>query len=338
MRSLRMKNVLYVTMIVLIPIFCLGCVFLKKTGVQDKTVIPASGQIWNVDAPCFIKSCIPDAFDEIAVKDPTIVYWNGNYHMFYTGVTNTGSWQMGYASAATIPELKNTPHIFMSNLREGYFCAPQVFYFEPHSKWYLIYQDGRYGAAYATSTDIADPGSWKGPYLLEFPGGGGYDYFVICDDAYAYLFNTPQDNSRSIVVRKTLLENFPAGWDKPFVAVTDTFEGVCVYKCLSDNKYYLLVEDLKDNRYYELHMAVNPAGPWEKVAEKWISRHNLSFNSDKWTDNVSHGEIIRTGVNQKMEISDINRVDFLFQGVLGLNHGQYWQIPWDIGVMHNYTK
>src|SRR5439155_12001191 len=22
----------------------------------------------------------------------------------------------------------------------GYFCAPQVFWFEPHAKWYMIYQ------------------------------------------------------------------------------------------------------------------------------------------------------------------------------------------------------
>jgi hypothetical protein len=87
----------------------------------------------------------------------------------------------------------------------------------------------------------------------------------------------------------------------------DAFEGVCVYRSISDGRYYLLPEDYSDNRYYELWTATKLSGPWTKRSEKWASRRNIVFDADHWTDNVSHGEIVRAGVNQKLEISDINR-------------------------------
>ena len=102
-------------------------------------------------------------YDHYAVKDPTIVFSGGRYHMFYTGANASGGWQMLYSSAATLEGFRTAGHVYLSRIGEGYFAAPEVFYFEPHGLWYLIYQDGTFGAAYATTTDIADPGSWSGP-------------------------------------------------------------------------------------------------------------------------------------------------------------------------------
>jgi cellulase/cellobiase CelA1 len=98
----------------------------------------------------------------------------------------------------------------------------------------------------------------------------------------------------------------------------------------------LTVEDMKDNRYYELWTSSSAGGPWTQVAEKWAYRGNIVYNADNWTTSVSHGDIIRAGTNQKLEINDINRVDFLIQGTTNLS-GAYQQIPWDLGVIHNYT-
>jgi hypothetical protein len=102
----------------------------------------------------------------------------------------------------------------------------------------------------------------------------------------------------------------------------------------------LIAEDYWDNRYFELYAAKSPDGYWKKIAEKWASRNNLSYNADHWTDNVSHGEFIRAGVNQRMEITDINRVDFLIQGVPGYEgtYGEYSRIPWDLGLIRNYDE
>jgi hypothetical protein len=323
-----MKNIIICILLMIV----FGCALLVWFGWESEAV--KSAPTWYVDARCFSRGAT-GAFDQVAVKDPSIVYHDGKYHLFFTGVTSAGAWQMGYASATSIKGLKSAKHTFLSKLKASYFCAPQVFYFEPHQKWYLIYQSS-IGATCATSANISDPNSWVGPKSLGLSGNIGWDYFVICDDNYAYLFNTPDNSSSNIYCRKTTLANFPTGWGTPWVAITDTFEGCNVYKSLNDDQYYLVVEDMKDNRYYELHTATNLNGPWIKVAEKWASQHNLIFKADHWTDNVSHGEIIRAGVNQKLEINDIDQVDFLIQGVANGNYGEYDRIPWELGIIRNY--
>lgn len=291
---------------------------------------------WSLDERViFHAECKP--YDYYAAKDPTIVYYDGKYHVFYTGANQSGGWQTLYTSASTISGLKTAPRTYMSKIGESYFCAPEVFYFEPQKLWYLIYQDGTHGAAYATTTNIADPNSWSGPKSFGISGNMGWDYYVICDDQYAYMYNTPSDGSHNLYIRKTTLANFPnKGWSAPTVAIRDTFEGAEVYKSLADGQYYLLIEDMKDGRYYELWTATMADGPWTQVAEKWAWRGNLTkYNADRWTTNVSHGELIRAGYNQKLEIKDINKVDFLIQGTTNTNT-EYQKIIWDLGLIRNY--
>ncbi|HEU4386222.1 MAG TPA: non-reducing end alpha-L-arabinofuranosidase family hydrolase [Blastocatellia bacterium] len=292
---------------------------------------------WTVGSPILFRARA-EPFDHFAVKDPTIVFSGGRYHMFYTGANASGGWQMLYSSATTLDGFRTAAHTFLSAIGESYFAAPEVFFFEPDNLWYLIYQDGRFGAAYATTANIADPNSWSGPRSLGISGNLGWDYFVICDDAFCYMYNTPSDGSRRIYMRRTSIGNFPSGWGTPSVAVTDTFEGTNVYRSIADGQYYLVVEDLQDNRYYELWRSTSAGGPWTKVAEKWAWHGNLVYTSDMWTTSVSHGEFIRAGVNQKLEINDINRVDFLIQGTTQLSCCPYQQIPWDLGIIRNYTS
>jgi hypothetical protein len=292
---------------------------------------------WRVDAPILFRARA-EPFDHYAVKDPTIVFSGGRYHMFYTGANASGGWQMLYSSATTLEGFRTAAHTYLSRIGEGYFAAPEVFFFEPQGLWYLIYQDGTFGAAYATTTNIADPNSWSGPRSLGISGNLGWDYYVICDSATCYMYNSPSDGSRRIFVRRTAIGNFPTGWGASSVAITDTFEGVNVYRSLADGQYYLVVEDLLDNRYYELWRSSSAGGPWTKVAEKWAWHGNLVYNADRWTTSVSHGEFIRAGVNQRLEINDINRVDFLIQGTTQLSCCPYQQIPWDLGMIRNYTS
>jgi hypothetical protein len=109
-----------------------------------------------------------------------------------------------------------------------------------------------------------------------------------------------------------------------------------IYKSIADGKYYLLIEHMKDGRYYELWQSSSAGGPWTQVAEKWAWRGNLKkYNADKWTTNVSHGELVRAGYDQKLEINDINKVDFLIQGTTDMSP-QYQQIIWDLGLIRNY--
>lgn len=291
--------------------------------------------LWHIDSRCFTDGPT-GAFDDLAVKDPSIIFYNNKYHVFYTGRDKdaNGNWQMGYVSAATISGLETAERNYMSALNAGsYFCAPQVFWFEAKKSWFLIYQSGK-GASFSTSTDVSDPQSWSAVKSMGF--SDGIDFWCIADDKNVYAFYSAQDGSHNIKVRHTAIEDFPYYWSEAKVAADDTFEAPHIYKNKADGKYYMMVEDLKDNRYFELWVANKLSGPWAKVSEKWASYHNLADNADHWTDQVSHGEIIRSSTNQLMEVDDINHCEVLIQGALNGDYGSYGNIPYDLGVMRNY--
>ncbi len=313
----------------------IGLVFMLSFTESNAEVNPNPS--WTVDDPViFHAECKP--YDYYAAKDPTIVYYKGNYLVYYTGANQSGGWQMCFTTATTIPELKTAKRTYMSKIGEPYFCAPELFYFEPQNLWYLVYQDGTFGAAFSTSSTPDDPASWSGPKSFNISGSMGWDYYVICDDQYAYLYNTPGDNSGNLYVRKTTLADFPdKGWSAPTIAASKVFEAAEVYKSISDGQYYLLVEAMIDGRSYELFKSSSAGGPWTLVNDKWATRGNLTtYRGTKWTTNVSHGEFIRAGYNQKLEINDINKVDFLIQGTTNLS-GDYQKIIWDLGLIRNYS-
>ena len=292
--------------------------------------LPGEVDTWRVDARCFLDGP-PSAFDDISVKDPSIVYSGGKWHLFYTG-RDSSYWRMGYASATSIPDLNNATRYYMSALNGGsYFCAPQVFWFESKSKWYLIYQSGL-GATYSTNTDIGNPAGWAAGQSMGF--SDGIDFWCISDGTNVYCFYSAQDGSFTIKRRSTTVANFPTGWSSPSVVATDTFEAPCVYKSKADGKYYMMIENLY--RYFELWTASSPGGTWTKLKEQWAHKDKLIYNADHWTDQVSHGEILRSGTNERMEINNINQCEILIQGMPAGNYGDYANWPYDLGLIRNY--
>src|SRR4051812_27494613 len=93
---------------------------------------------WTSSAPLIAPQADPSQ-TIYGVKDPSIVYVNGKYHVFMTTAGSAG-WGLGYtsfdkwsnASAAKIVPLDKSP------MGPGYRAAPQVFYFAPQKTWYLI--------------------------------------------------------------------------------------------------------------------------------------------------------------------------------------------------------
>jgi predicted GH43/DUF377 family glycosyl hydrolase len=290
---------------------------------------PNANPSWRVGSKCF-EDGGSGQFDDIAVKDPSIVYSGGRYHIFYTGRDNN-DWRMGYASASSISGLRNASHTYMSTLNVGsYFCAPQVFYCEAKGQWYLVYQSGQ-GATYSTNSDVGNPNGWSAGRSMF--SGGYLDYWIIREGNTMYIFYAPGDDSRTIKRRSTSVSNFPSGWGGESTVATNTFEGLAVYKNNADGQYYMVVEDI--NRHFELWRASSPGGNFTKVSEEWAHRNDLIYESDHWTDQVSHGEIIRAGTNEYMEVSNLNSCQFLIQGVPSGSYGEYWQIPYDLGVIRN---
>src|SRR6188474_3896498 len=85
---------------------------LSLLSAHTSEAAPNPNPTWNVDAPILFRARA-EPFDHFAVKDPTIVFSGGRYHMFYTGANASGGWQMLYSSATTLEGFRTAPHTFL---------------------------------------------------------------------------------------------------------------------------------------------------------------------------------------------------------------------------------
>jgi len=280
-----------------------------------------------------------------SVKDPSIVYFEGRWHLFCTIRSQKRTHQIEYLSFTDWKEAANAPRHILA-MTNGYFCAPQVFYFTPHRKWYLIYQvnDSKrkmLQPACSTSTNIADPGSWSAPSWLyaEPPENvkAWIDFWVICDSARAHLFFT--SNNGLMWHAETALANFPGGWGKPSVVLRDDiFEASHTYWLKGLNQSLTIIEaQAEGRRYYKAYLADRLGADWKPLAASksrpFASRLNV-LQDNPWTDSFSHGELFRAGYDEKLEVDPAN-LRFVFQGVTdAAKSGKpYGEIPWQLGVL-----
>ena len=283
-----------------------------------------------------------------SVKDPSVVRFENRWHLFCTIRSEKRTHQIEYLSFDDWPNANAAPRHVLT-LTNGYFCAPQVFYFEPHRKWYLIYQvldQTRKVAlqpAFSTSADLSDPQSWTRPALL-FPAHpdnveAWIDFWVICDDTKAHLFFT--SNNGKMWRAETKLSDFPFGWSQPMVVLRDDiFEASHTYRVKGLDLFLTIIEAQAPGgrRYYKAYLADRLDGQWRPLAttaeKPFAGLIHLQGERNAWTDSFSHGELIRAGYNQRMELNP-GKTIFLFQGVSdearrGKNYGQ---IPWRLGLL-----
>jgi len=84
----------------------------------------------------------------VALKDPTMVQVDGRWHLMGTHRLVSGQvdmQQISFTDWAEAGRAKRHRLHFM----DTYHCAPQVFYFTPHQKWYLVYQAASAGTVAA---------------------------------------------------------------------------------------------------------------------------------------------------------------------------------------------
>lgn len=284
----------------------------------------------------------------VSIKDPTVVFHDGRWRLFCTIRSQKRTHQIEYLSFTDWKQADRAPrHVLTIN--NGYFCAPQVFYFRPHRKWYLLHQiadekNKRLAPAVSTTTDLDDPKSWSTPVPLyqELPadGPGWIDFWIICDNTHARLFFTSLDGKMWRADAK--LADFPHGWGLPQVVLQgDIFEASHTYRVRGEPPWYLTIVEAQDQdrRYYKAYSADRLDGDWRPLADSrdrpFASRDNIApTDGPRWTDNVSHGELLRAGNDELLEI-DPNRVTLLFQGVSDQDkQGKpYGQIPWRLGML-----
>ncbi|MEZ6133515.1 MAG: non-reducing end alpha-L-arabinofuranosidase family hydrolase [Pirellulaceae bacterium] len=291
----------------------------------------------------------------VSVKDPSLVQHAGHWHLFCTlrkAKTGDGRIRIGYLK---FKEWSDAPQANWSvlDLTLGYHGAPQIFYFEPQEKWYLIYQAEdatrglKYGPCFSTNSAIDRPQEWSLPEPLFVVKDGmkaGLDYWVICDQTHAHLFFTT--NNGQMWRAQTAIAQFPdAGWTDPVIALqADIFEASHTYKIRGQQKYATVIEaQANKRRYFKLYVAETLAGPWSPLAASrenpFVSTLNVVNQSESWATSYSHGEFIRTGYDEHLEV-DAENWQLLFQGVNDdeYQRGGYGDIPWRLGLLHAMVK
>jgi endo-1,4-beta-xylanase len=108
-----------------------------------------------------------DSHNIIAVKDPSVVYYNGEWYMAASTVNSSGGYGMEFLSFANWSQVSSAVPVYADQtaIGGGYQTAPMLFYFAPQQLWYLIYQTGS-NAGYSTNANISNPYGWSATKYL----------------------------------------------------------------------------------------------------------------------------------------------------------------------------
>lgn len=287
----------------------------------------------------------------VAIKDPSVVFAEGRWHVFASVVEN-GGYNLVHTSFTDWSQASSAPHTYLdrSAIGTGYRAAPQVFWFAPHQLWYLVYQTGA-GGSYSTTRTISDPSSWSAPrnFYSEQPAiirdniGDGYwvDFWTVCDTTTCYLFSS--DDNGHLYRSETPLASFPGGFTNTVIAMEDPnryrlFEASNVYKVAGQDTWLLVHEAFGTDgkRYFRSWTAPSVEGPWAALADTeanpFARASNVTFPGGAWTRDISHGEMIRSGTDQTMEISACD-LRYAYQGMDPASTADYNDLPWRIGLL-----
>ncbi|MCA9264842.1 MAG: hypothetical protein KDA60_13375 [Planctomycetales bacterium] len=325
----------------------LSVVWAQRSAAAEPQLTWSIPQKWQYSAP-LIEPEVRVEQPSHAQKDPTVVYHGGRWHVFMTVKLPERS-AIEYCSFEDWGDANSASRTLLGVSESDYYCAPQVFYYTPQKLWYLVYQVGVPGqkkmqVAYSTSTDIGDPQSWtKAVPILD--GGpddprvvGGLDYWIICDRDRAYLFFTSLNGKMWRMW--TTREAFPRGFDHCEIALEDeVFEASHTYRVQGHDEYLTIIEQ-DGRRYYKAYFADRLDGAWRPLAATeqapFAGAANIQPASgvSRWTDNISHGELIRVGVDESLTV-DPQNWQFLFQGMLQQEKQSkaYGQFTWRLGVL-----
>jgi endo-1,4-beta-xylanase len=305
---------------------------------------------WSSTGPLI--SPKPDAaHDIVSVKDPSVVRHKGRWLVYGTTANTAGEWSLFYTSFKDWSQAAEAPQYFLdqSAIGPGYRAAPQVFYFAPKKKWFLVYQAGL--PSYSTTDDPTKPETWSAPknFQDEMPDivarniGNGFwlDFWVVCDESKCYLFSS--DDNGHLYRAETTVADFPSGFGNTQIVLQDPnrfalFEASNIYRIKGTDRYLLLVEAIGSDgrRYFRSWTANGVTGAWTPLAETesnpFARSSNVTFPGGAWTMDISHGEMIRTGVDQTMQI-DPQCLQYLYQGMDPAAGGDYSQLPWRLGLL-----
>ncbi len=318
---------------------------------------------WTTSPPIDFPVTTVPGVTHLAYKDPSVVRAKDAWQIYASRVRHEGG-KTRYALAyLSMPTWAQAPQAKVVHLLddEQLACAPFVFRYARTGTWYVFYVwenrlTGYAGPAFSTVADIDRPETFTRPTACypdrkakpsTLPKGRWLDFTVIGDDHRMWLYFT--DNYGHLLRSWTSHGSFPLGWSDPEVVLAETtatiFEGSQTYALPGNHGYLTFIEGIgpQGRRFFTTYTAKTLDGAWTATG----TQADRPFAGPgtvtaPWSVHVSHGELLRSGVDERVEVDTSGQAALIYQGWDGVSRvpdvplgkfNGYHEIPWRLGLL-----